>query len=77
MFEFFKLCFILNFKFRNSLMFVLLSEKGLIVAGAILNVFATIGFYLFFALSVFFLCGLYSEKSLATGAVVTSFLAGG
>ena len=71
------MCFILNFKFRNSLMFVLLSEKGLIVAGAILNVFATIGFYLFFALSVFFLCGLYSEKSLATGAVVTSFLAGG
>ncbi|XP_060551152.1 uncharacterized protein LOC132712742 isoform X2 [Ruditapes philippinarum] len=51
-------------------------EKGLITASAILNVFSLIGFYLFFALSVFFLCGLYEEKKLAAGAVITSYVSG-
>lgn len=51
-------------------------EKGLVTASAVMNVFSLIGFYLFFALSVFFLCGLYEEKKLATGAVVTSYVSG-
>ncbi|XP_045181138.1 uncharacterized protein LOC123540303 isoform X1 [Mercenaria mercenaria] len=51
-------------------------EKGLITASAVLNVFSLIGFYFFFALSVFFLCGLYEEKKLATGAVITSYVSG-
>lgn len=51
-------------------------EKGLIIASAIMNVFSLIGFYLFFALSIFFLCGLYEEKSLASGAIVTSYVSG-
>ncbi|XP_052821141.1 uncharacterized protein LOC128246763 isoform X2 [Mya arenaria] len=51
-------------------------EKGLIIASAVLNVFALIGFYLFFAISMFFLCGLYEEKRLATGAVITAYIAG-
>lgn len=51
-------------------------EKELLVASAVLNVFALIGMYLFFSLSVFFLCGLFEEKALATGALVTSYLSG-
>ncbi|KAL4217742.1 hypothetical protein ACF0H5_022482 [Mactra antiquata] len=52
------------------------TEKGILTASAVINVFALIGFYFFFAMSVFFLCGLYEEKKLATGAVVTSYVSG-
>ncbi|KAH3740180.1 hypothetical protein DPMN_046877 [Dreissena polymorpha] len=34
------------------------------------------GFYFFTSLSVFFLCGLYREMRLATGAVITAYVAG-
>ena len=35
-----------------------------------------IGMFLFFALSIFFLCGLFEEKQLATGAIITAYLSG-
>ena len=53
-----------------------LSEKGVIIASAVLNVFALIGYYFFTVLSVFFLCGLYEEKRLATYAIITAYFAG-
>ena len=53
-----------------------LSEKGKIMASAVINVFAMIGMFLFFALSIFFLCGLFEEKQLATGAVITAYASG-
>ncbi|KAH3852261.1 hypothetical protein DPMN_094764 [Dreissena polymorpha] len=51
-------------------------EKGVIIASAVLNVFALIGYYFFTVLSVFFLCGLYEEKRLATYAIITAYFAG-
>lgn len=51
-------------------------EKNLLVASAVMNMFSLIGFFIFFALSIFFLCGLYEEKQIATGAVVTAYVSG-
>ncbi|KAH3689815.1 uncharacterized protein LOC127863998 isoform X2 [Dreissena polymorpha] len=51
-------------------------EKGIIIASAVLNVFALICFYFFTVLSIFFLCGLYEEKRLAIGAIITSNVTG-
>lgn len=52
------------------------SEKGQVMASAVLCIFAMIGMFLFFALSIFFLCGLFEEKQLATGAVITAYFSG-
>ena len=46
------------------------------MASAVLCIFAMIGMFLFFALSIFFLCGLFEEKQLATGAVITAYFSG-
>lgn len=62
--------------YDTSVYFDAAAQKGKIMASAVINVFAMIGMFLFFALSIFFLCGLFEEKQLATGAVITAYASG-
>lgn len=65
------------FLFRYINMDVIsVAEKGAIMGAAVLQIFTLCGVYFVLLLMLFYMCGLFNERSVARGAAFTAFATG-
>lgn len=65
------------FLFRYINMDVIsVAEKGAIMGAAVLQIFTLCGVYFVLLLMLFYMCGLFNERSVSRGAAFTAFATG-